>query len=119
MAASTQNRAFNAILFLYKSVLDIELDEKINAVRAKRPHRLPTVLTREEAHTAIDAMYGTPKRVVQLLYGCGLRLLESLQLRVKDIDFKSNQILIRDAKGMKDRITMLPDSVQKMSCANS
>jgi integron integrase len=112
VAASTQNQAFNAILFLYKSVLGIELDEKINAVRAKRPHRLPTVLTREEAHTAIDAMYGTPKRVVQLLYGCGLRLLESLQLRVKDIDFESNQVLIRDAKGMKDRITMLPNSMQ-------
>ena len=112
MAASTQNQAFNASLFLYKSVLGLELDEKINAVRAKHPHRLPTVLTREEAHTAIDAMYGTPKRVVQLLYGGGLRLLESLQLRVKDIDFKSNQVLIRDAKGMKDRITMLPNSLQ-------
>ena len=112
VAAATQNQAFNALLFLYRSVLGIELDEKIHAVRAKRPHRLPTVLTREETRVVIDAMYGTPKLVVQLLYGCGLRLMESLRLRVKDLDFGANQILIRDAKGMKDRITMLPASLQ-------
>ena len=112
VAAATQNQAFHAILFLYKSVLGIELDEKIHAVRAKRPHHLPTVLTREEAHIVIDAMYGMPKWVVQLLCGCGLRLMEGLRLRVKDIDFGGNQILVRDAKGWKDRITVLPVSLQ-------
>ena len=81
-------------------------------MRAKRPHHVPTVLTKDEARIVIEAMYGTPKLLAQLLYGCGLRLMESLQLRVKDLDFGANQILIRDAKGMKDRITMLPASLK-------
>jgi integrase len=89
VAASTQNQAFNALLFLYKSVLGIQLDEKIQAVLAKRPDHLPTVLTQDEARVVIETMYGTPKLLVQLLYGCGLRLMESLQLRVKDLDWGS------------------------------
>ncbi len=116
VAAATQNQAFNAILFLYRNVLQVELDGAIDAVRARRPARLPTVLTREEVHPVIAAMSGQPQLVVQLLYGCGLRLMEGLRLRVKDIDFGLNQLVIRDAKGMKDRVTMLPqllrDSLQ-------
>lgn len=113
VAASTQNQALNALLFLYKYVLDMHIDAKINAVRAKRSQHVPTVLTKEEAHTVIAAMYGTPKLVVQVLYGGGLRLMESLQLRVKDIDFGKNQIQVRRAKGMKDRVTMLPTSLKE------
>lgn len=116
VAAATQNQAFNAILFLYRNVLQVELDGAIDAVRARRPARLPTVLTREEVRPVIAAMSGQPQLVVQLLYGCGLRLMEGLRLRVKDIDFGLNQLVIRDAKGMKDRVTMLPqllrDSLQ-------
>jgi integrase len=114
VAASTQNQAFHALLFLYKSVLGIQLDEKIQAVRAKRPHHLSTVRTQDEARIVITAIDGTPKLLVQLLYECGLRLMESLQLRVKDLDFGANQILIPDAKGMKDRITMLPASLKNV-----
>ena len=95
-------------------MLGIQLDEKIQAVRAKRPHHRPTVLTQDEARIVITAMYSTPKLLVQLLYGCELRLMESLLLRVKDLDFGANQILIRDAKGMKDRITMLPASIKNV-----
>ena len=109
VAAATQNQAFNAILFLYRNVLQIELDNAINAVRAKRSQHVPTVLTREEVRAIIEVMSGQPQLVVQLLYGCGLRLMEGLRLRVKDIDFGLTQILVRDAKGMKDRVTVLPE----------
>jgi len=109
VAAATQNQAFNAILFLYRNVLQVELEGALNAVRARRPERVPTVLTREEVHLILDAMSGPPQLIVQLLYGCGLRLMEDLRLRVKDIDFGLNQLVIRDAKGMKDRVTMLPE----------
>ncbi|MBI2502300.1 MAG: integron integrase [Candidatus Latescibacteria bacterium] len=109
VATATQNQAFNAILFLYRNVLQVELDGAIDAVRARRPARLPTVLTRGEVHVVLDAVSGPQQLVVQLLYGCGLRLMEGLRLRVKDIDFGLNQLVIRDAKGMKDRVTMLPE----------
>jgi integrase len=112
VSASTQNQAFNALLFLYREVLkiQIQLDDSINAVRAKRPKRLPVVLTKEEVHRVIDAMSGTHQLMAKLLYGTGLRLMECLRLRVKDIDFEQNQIVVRDAKGMKDRATMLPNA---------
>ena len=113
VAASTQNQAFNALLFLYRHVLHKGLEESIQAVRAKRPQRLPTVLSREEARRVIAAMEGVEKLVVQVLYGGGLRLMECLRLRVKDIDFKLNQMVVHDGKGQKSRRTMLPEAIQE------
>lgn len=110
VAASTQNQAYSAILFLYRYVLHIDLPD-INAVRAKKPKRLPVVLTRDEVRRVIDQLDGTPKLMVQLLYGSGLRLNECVRLRVKDLDFIQKQILIREAKGNADRVTMLPASL--------
>jgi integrase len=104
VAASTQNQAFNALLFLYRDVLHQQL-ENIQAVRADRPVRVPTVLTPEEVKQVIQAMSGTPQLVVKLLYGSGLRLLESLRLRVKDLDFNMKQLTVRDGKGARDRFT--------------
>jgi len=111
VAASTQNQALSALLFLYRDVLKLEIDANIDAVRAKRPKRLPVVLTREEARQVIDQLSGTHRLMAQLLYGSGLRLMECVRLRVKDIDFAQRQIIIRDARGGKDRITMLPESL--------
>ncbi len=87
VSASTQNQAFHALLFLYREVLKKELDDSIDAVRAKRPKRLPTVLTKEEVRRVLDAMSGTHQLMAKLLYGCGLRLMECVRLRVKDIEF--------------------------------
>jgi site-specific recombinase XerD len=98
VAAATQNQAFNALLFLYREVLH-EPFENVQAVRAKRPIRVPTVLTPEEVKRVIEAMSGTPQLVVKLLYGSGLRLLEGLRLRVKDLDFEMKQLTVRDGKG--------------------
>ena len=112
VAASTQNQAFNAILFLYRHVLGIRIDDAINAVRAKRPKRLPTVMSREEVATLLEAMSGTSKLMCKLMYGSGLRTMECIRLRVKDLDFKINQILVRDGKGSKDRITVFPEQVK-------
>ena len=111
VAASTQNQAYSAILFLYRYVLHIDLPDTLNAVRAKKPKRLPVVLTRDEVRCVIDQLDGTPKLMVQLLYGSGLRLNECVRLRVKDLDFIQKQILIREAKGNADRVTMLPASL--------
>ena len=111
VAASTQNQALQAILFLYREVLEQPIDERLNYLYAKRPQRLPTVLTREEAQRVLAALEGTPKLVAQLLYGSGLRLLEALRLRVKDLDFAQHQIIVRDGKGFKDRVTILPESL--------
>jgi integron integrase len=110
VAASTQNQAFNALLFLYDQVLHQPL-ENVQAVRADRPARLPTVLTPEEVQRVILAMTGVPQLVVKLLYGSGLRLLEALRLRVKDVDFQMRQLTVRDGKGAKDRFTVLADSI--------
>lgn len=112
VSASTQNQAFNALLFLYREVLKNELDGSINAVRAKRPKRLPTVMTKEETMKVLSAISGVHQLMVKLIYGSGLRLMECVRLRVKDIDFENNQLIIRDAKGTKDRITVLPDSLK-------
>jgi integron integrase len=112
ISASTQNQAFNALLFLYRNVLNKHIDGKIDAIRAKRPGRLPTVMTKDEVIAVVEAMSGVHQLMAKLLYGSGLRLMECARLRVKDIDFDRNQIVVRDGKGMKDRITMLPASVK-------
>ena len=112
VSSSTQNVAFNAILFLYRDVMKKELGEPIKAIRAKKPQRLPTVLTKDETIRVIAAVPTAHQMMVKLIYGSGLRLMECLRLRVKDIDFGNGHILVRDAKGMKDRVTLLPDSLK-------
>ena len=111
VVASTQNVAFNALLFLYKQVLGIELPPIKGVLRAKRPARLPTVFTSNEAKAIINELQGATRLVVSLLYGCGLRLTEALRLRVEDIDFENRQIIVCDGKGAKDRVTVLPESL--------
>lgn len=111
MAASTQNQALSAVLFLYREVLQQELDLNLDAVRAKKPRHLPTVLTVEEVRAVLQQMEGVSQLVAKLLYGSGLRLNEALGLRVKDIDFAQRQLQIRDSKGMESRITMLPEAL--------
>lgn len=111
VSASTQNQALAAIAFLYREVLRTPLEQVEPVVRAKRSVRLPVVLTREEVRFVIGQMEETPQLVAMLLYGSGLRVLESLQLRVKDVDFAAHEILVRAGKGDKDRVTMLPDGV--------
>lgn len=108
VAASTQNQALSAILFLYKKVLIIELDWLENVVRAKRPVRLPVVLPREKVLRLLKCLTGKNKLMAYLLYGTGMRLMEVLRLRVKDVDFDYGQIFIRSGKGNKDRVTVLP-----------
>ncbi|MFQ5569570.1 MAG: integron integrase [Rhodothermales bacterium] len=111
VAASTQNQALNALLFLYKSVLDRPLGDLGDIVRAQRPKRLPVVLTRDEVQSVLTHLNGVNGLIVSLLYGSGLRLLEALRLRIKDLDFGMQQIVIRDGKGQKDRVTVLPVSL--------
>jgi integron integrase len=106
VAASTQNQALSALLFLYRAVLRQELDESINSIRAKLSRYLPTVLSKAETHAIFNRMSGVPQWVVPLLYGSSLRLSESLQLRVKDLDFAQSQV-VRNAKGNESRVTML------------
>jgi len=110
VAASTQNQALSALLFLYKKVLHQDLGP-IDAMRAKKPKRLPSVLTKEEVHSVLGHLSSTHLLTAKLLYGSGLRLMECLRLRVKDLDFAHRQILVRDGKGEKDRVTMLPESL--------
>jgi integron integrase len=112
VAASTQNQALGALLFLYRDVLEQELPWLDDMVRAKRPARLPVVLTREEVRTLLLHMAGVPRMMAMLLYGAGLRLLECARLRVKDVDFARNQLTVRGGKGDKDRMTMLPAVVK-------
>jgi integron integrase len=113
VSASTQNQALNAVLFLYRDVLRKEIGYIDGVVRAKRPHRLPVVLTRQEVKSILGILDHSDWLMVVLLYGAGLRLMECLHLRVKDIDFTSNQIVIRAGKGDKDRHTMLPGAVKE------
>ena len=110
LSAVTQNQAASALLFLYQHVLrrPLRLSE---VVRAKQPDRVPVVLTPEEVRQVLDELGGVNRIVVQLLYGSGLRLMEALRLRVKDLDFARYEIRVRDGKGGKDRVTMLPESV--------
>ena len=112
ISRSTQNQAFNALLFLYREVLKIPLDERIQAVRASRKRKLPVVMTRDEVRLVIEAMSGTCGLMAKVMYGSGLRLMECVRLRVQDMDFNMNQITVRSGKGDKDRWTMLPESVQ-------
>jgi len=111
VSASTQNQALNAILFLYRDVLKITLPWLEDVQRAKKPMRLPLVLTRREVSCLLAQIEGTAWLMAALTYGAGLRLLECLRLRVKDVDFHYKQVTIRDAKGQKDRITVLPENL--------
>lgn len=113
VSASTQNQALSALLFLYQEVLKQELGWINNVKRAKKPSHLPVVFTKEEAKAVLLRLEGTKWLMASLLYGAGLRLMECLGLRVKDIDFSYNQITVRDGKGGKDRLTMLPGSLQE------
>jgi integron integrase len=110
VAASTQTVALSALLFLYRQVLQIELPYIDEIERAKRPERVPVVFTRAEVKQILTHLDGVEHLVVSLLYGSGLRLMECLRLRVKDLDFEYQQITVRDGKGSKDRVTMLPAS---------
>ena len=112
VAASTQNQALAAVLFLYRNVLGVEL-QNIDAVRAKKPKHLPVVFTQQEVHEILGRLTGVPFIIASLLYGSGLRLSEALRLRVKDIDFQTNQITVREGKGEKERRTMLPQSIKE------
>lgn len=110
VAASTQRQALNAIMFLYREVLDMELGE-IAPVKARRSRRPPTVLTQREVQRVLFEMSGTHRLMAQLLYGCGLRLMECIRLRVQDVDFGQGQVFVRGGKGNKDRTVVLPQSI--------
>jgi integron integrase len=109
ISASTQNQALSALLFLYRHVLGREVGDLGEVIRARKPKHLPVVMTREEVKVVLAALAGDKWLMASLMYGAGLRLMECLRLRVQDIDFARNEILIRDGKGAKDRITMLPE----------
>ncbi len=111
VAASTQNQALAALLFLYREVLGIELPWMENVVRARRPQHVPTVLSREEVQRLLTQLEGRRWLLASLLYGTGMRLMECLRLRIKDVDFARNEITVRDGKGGKDRRTVLPKSL--------
>ena len=111
VASSTQNQALAALLFLYREVLGLELAWMENVVRAKRPVKLPTVLSQEEVRRMLACMDGRMGLLASLLYGTGMRLMEGVRLRVKDVDFSRNEITVRDGKGGKDRRTVLPSSL--------
>ncbi len=113
VAASTQNQAFNALVFLYKRVLGSPL-ENVRATRSRKTTRIPVVMTRDEVKPVIQLLDGIPELVVKLLYGSGLRITEAVRLRVQDIDFGFKQVTVRDGKGMKDRVTPFPDNLSAL-----
>ena len=113
VAASTQNQAFNALVFLYKRVLEHPL-ENIKAVRTRKEQRIPVVLTREEVKQILSLLENTPSLLVKLLYGCGLRITEAVRLRVQDVDYGYKQVTVRNGKGMKDRVTPFPESIRPL-----
>jgi integron integrase len=113
VSSSTQNQALSALLFLYRHVLDREIGSLDGVIRARKPKRLPVVMTRDEVKAILDRLDGDSRLMASLMYGAGLRLMECLRLRVQDIDFSRNEILVRDGKGGKDRITMLPQSLKQ------
>ena len=114
LSASTQNQALSAVLFLYRHVLKINLDETdLNLLRPQKGNTVPVVLSKEEAKLIISKMTGVYKIIAQIMYGSGLRIMETMRLRVKDIDFENHQIIVRDGKGGNDRPTMLPELVIK------
>ncbi len=112
VSASTQNQALAAILFLYRHVLEREVGELVNLIRAKKSIRIPVVMNLDEVRMVLGRLSGRDRLVVELLYGCGLRLMEGLSLRVKDIDFGRNEIQVRSGKGKKDRAVMLPAALK-------
>jgi len=112
VSASTQNQALCALLFLYRHVIGREVGELGEVIRARKPKRLPVVMTQDEVKAVLSNLSGDKWLMASLMYGAGLRLMECLQLRVQDIDFGRNEILVRDGKGAKDRITMLPESLK-------
>jgi integron integrase len=109
VSSSTQNQALNALVFFFRHVIHAKLDSPFQLVRAKRPIRLPTVLSRDEVRSLFSRLSGIYLLMAQLLYGSGLRLMEVHRLRVKDLDFDLHRIVVRDGKGSKDRVTMLPE----------
>ncbi len=111
VAAATQNQAFNALLFLYRNILNKEFGDLGDVVRAKKPRKLPVVFSKDEVRKIINQLEGYKWLMAQLMYGAGLRLTECLRLRIKDIDFSYQQVTVRDGKGGKDRITVLPDII--------
>ena len=111
--ASTQNQALAGLLFLYKDVLHVDIGSVPPVVRARTPDRLPVVLSRDEVVALLNQLTGTERLIVMLLYGSGVRLEECLELRVKDLDFDRHQIIVRQGKGQKDRVTMLPAAVRE------
>ena len=113
VAASTQNQALSALLFLYREVYRVELSRLEGLVRAPRTRKLPVVLTREEVDLLLARLHGTLWLMAALLYGAGLRLLECARLRVKDVEFRRNEIDVRDGKGARDRRTMLPERLKR------
>ncbi len=112
VAASTQNQALSAILFLYRDVLDKELPWLANVTRAKKPQRVPVVLSNEEVQSVLLHLEGTHLLMASLMYGSGLRLMECVRLRIKDVELSGRQLVVRNGKGGKDRVTLLPDSLQ-------
>lgn len=112
VAASTQNQALGAILYLYREVLGIDLPWMDDVVRAKRPERVPEVLNTQEVSRLLAQLNGTYKLMASLLYGSGLRLMEVIRLRVKDVDFEYRQVIVRDGKGGTDRVTPMPSSIE-------
>ena len=110
VSASTQNQALSALLFLYRHVIAREVGDLGKVIRARKPTRLPVVMTRDEVKAVLANLKGNKWLMASLMYGAGLRLMECLELRVQDIDFARNEILVRNGKGAKDRITMLPES---------
>ena len=113
VAASTQSQALSALLFLYQQVLKQDIGWIEEVVRAKPPQRMPVVLTSDEVAAVLRQLAGTPWIMATLLYWAGLRLMECVRLRVKDVDFAYHQIVVRDGKGQKDRVTMLPQQVKE------
>ena len=113
VSASTQNQALSAVLFLYKHVLAIDIGAVPSVVRARTPERLPVVLSREEVAAILKQLTGTMRLIVMLLYGSGVRIEECVDLRVKDLDFDRQQIIVRQGKGRKDRVTMLPSAARE------
>jgi integron integrase len=113
VSASTQNQALSAVLFLYRHVLNRKIGDLGEVIRARKPKRLPIVMTRDEVKTVLNHLDGQNWLLASLMYGAGLRLNECLCLRVQDIDFGANQITVRDGKGFKDRVTMLPQAARQ------
>jgi len=111
VAASTQNQAKSALLYLYREVLGVELPWLDNVTQAKAPKRLPVVLTVSEVQSVLSRLTGTHSLIASLLYGGGMRLMEAVRLRVKDVEFTRHEIVVREGKGFKDRVTMLPEAV--------